>query len=114
MKKFLFLGLTLSLLASCSNEEEFITTNQDSLFSLTSENALKICGGKSRILRNKNEEIIKIEIKDSDIDREKTVEFTTVETDKKGGKVRIISCLPKQEPQDSIIKTIKTNYQLNP
>ena len=62
MKKFLFLGLTLSLLASCSNEEEFITTNQDSLFSLTSENALKICGGKSRILENENEEIIKVEI----------------------------------------------------
>ena len=114
MKKFLFLGLTLSLLASCSNEEEFITTNQDSLFSLTSENALKICGGKSRILENKNEEIIKIEIKDSDNDRDKTVEFTAVETDKKGGKYRIISCIPKKEAEDSIIKTIKTNYQLNP
>ena len=58
MKKFLFLGLTLSLLSSCSNDKDLITTNQDSLFSLTSENALKICGGKSRILENKNEEII--------------------------------------------------------
>ena len=114
MKKFLFLGLTLSLLSSCSNDEDFITTNQDSLFSLTSENALKICGGKSRILENENEEIIKVEIKDSDNEREKTVEFTAVETDKKGGKYRIISCLPKKEPQDSIIKTIKTNYQLSP
>ena len=114
MKKFLFLGLTLSLLSSCSNDEDFITTNQDSLFSLTSENALKICGGKSRILENENEEIIKVEIKDSDNERDKTVEFTAVETDKKGGKYRIISCLPKKEPQDSIIKTIKTNYQLNP
>ena len=113
MKKFLFLGLTLFLLSSCSNDEDFITTNQDSLFSLTSENALKICGGKSRILENENEEIIKVEIKDSDNERDKTVEFTAVETDKKGGKYRIISCLPKKEPQDSIIKTIKTNYQLN-
>ena len=114
MKKLLFLGLILPLLASCSNDEEFLTTNQDSLFSLTSENALNICGGKSRILENENEEIIKIEIKDSDNERDKTVEFTAVETDKKGGKVRIISCLPKKEPKDSIIKTIKSSYQLNP
>ena len=61
-----------------------------------------------------NEEIIKVEIKDSDNERYKTVEFTSVETDKKGGKYRIISCLPKKEPQNSIIKTIKTNYQINP
>ena len=113
MKKFLFLGLTLSLFASCSNEEDFITTKQDSLFSLTSENALKICGGKSRILENENEEIIKIEIKDSINDQYKTVEFTAVETDKKGGKYRIISCLPNKEPENSFIKTIKTNYKLN-
>ena len=114
MKKLLFLGLILPLLASCSNDEEFLTTNQDSLFSLTSENALNICGGKSRILENENEEIIKIEIKDSDNERDKIVQFTAVERDKKGGKVRIIRCLPKQEPQDSIIKTIKSSYQLNP
>ena len=114
MKKFLLLGLIVSLLSSCSNDEDFITTNQDSLFSLTSENALKICGGESRILENENEEIIKIEIKDLDNERDKTVEFTTVKTDKKGGKYRIISCLPMQEPEYSIIKTIKTNYQLNP
>ena len=40
-------------------------------------------------------------------------EFTVVETDKKGGKYRIINCFPSEEPQDSIIKTIKTNYKLN-
>ena len=114
MKKFLFLGLTLYLLASCSNNKDLITTNQDSLFSLTSVNALKICSGKSRILENENEEIIKIEIKDSDNERDKTVEFTAVETDKKGGKYRIISCIPNKKAEDSIIKTIKTNYQLNP
>jgi len=43
----------------------------------------------------------------------KYVEFTVVETDKKGGKYRIINCFPSEEPQDSIIKTIKTNYKLN-
>ena len=89
-------------------------TKQDSLFSLTSENALKSCGGKARILINENEEIIKIEIKDSDNGKDKFVEFIALETFKKGGKVRIISCLPKQNPKDSIIKTIKSNYQLNP
>ena len=83
-------------------------------FSITSEIAVKICGGKSRILKNENEELIKIEIQDSDNERDKIVEFTAVETDKKGGQVRIISCLPKQDPQDSIIKTIKSSYQLNP
>ena len=114
MKKLLLLGLTLSFLTSCSNDEELVITKQDSLFSLTSENALKSCGGKARILINENEEIIKIEIKDSDNGKDKFVEFTAVETFKKGGNVRIISCLPKQNPKDSIIKTIKSNYQLNP
>ena len=114
MKKFLFLGLTLSLLASCSNEEEFITTNQDSLFSLTSENALKICGGKSRILENENEEIIKIEIKDSSsTKKEKFVQFTIVETDRKGCKYRIVNCYPNKDPKKSIVKTITTSYKLN-
>ena len=112
--KDFFIGIILSLLSSCSNDEDKYIKNEDSLFSLTSENTLKICGGKSLILKNENEEIIKIEIKDSDNERDKTVEFTAVETDKKGGKYRIISCLPKKEPQDSMIKTIKTNYQLNP
>ena len=94
MKRLLFLGLILSLLTSCSNDEDFLVDNLDSEFSITSEIAVKICGGKSRILKNENEEIIKIEIKDSDNERDKIVEFTAVETDKKGGKVRIISCLP--------------------
>ena len=69
---------------------------------------------KYRILENENEEIIKIVIKDSDNERDKTVEFTTIETNKKGGKVRIISCIPKKESKDSIIKTIKSSYKLNP
>ena len=114
MKKLLLLGLTLSLLTSCSNNEEFATTKEDSLFSLTSENALKSCGGKSRILLNEKEEIIKIEIKDSDNGKDKFVEFTAVETFRKGGNVRIISCLPRKNPESSVIKTLKSNYKLNP
>ncbi len=113
MKKFLFLGL-IFLLSACSSDEELFITNEDSLFQVTSENALISSGGKSRILQNKNEEIIKIEIKESDNGKYNFVEFSTVETDRKGGKYRIISCIPKKEPKDSIIKTIKTNYQLNP
>ena len=113
MKKFIFLGI-IFLLSACSNDEQFYITNEDSLFSITSENSLISCGGKSRILQNENEEIIKIEIKESDNKRYKFVEFTTVETDRKGGKYRIINCIPKKDPKDSIIKMIKTNYQLNP
>ena len=113
MKNFSFL-LLIFLLSACSNDEELYITNEDSLFQVTSENALISCGGKSRILQNKNEEIIKIEIKESDNAKYNFVEFSTVETDRKGGKYRIISCIPKKEPKDSIIKTIKTDYQLNP
>ena len=113
MKKLIFLGI-IFLLSACSNDEELYITNEDSLFSVTSENALISCGGKSRILQNENEEIIKIEIKESDNGKYKFVEFSTVETDKKGGNYRIISCVPNKEPKDSIIKTTKTNYQLNP
>ena len=113
MKKFLFLGI-IFLLSACSNDEELYITNEDSLFPATSKNALISCGGKSKILQNDNEEIIKIEIKESDNGKYKFFEFSTVETDRKGGKYRIISCIPKKEPKDSIIKTIKTNYQLNP
>ena len=90
------------------------TSKKDSLLSLTSENALKSCGGKSRILLNENEEIIKIQIKDSYNGKDKFVEYTTAETFKKGGNVRVISCLPKQMPKDSIIRTIKLHHQLNP
>ena len=113
MKNFLFLGI-IFLLSACSNEDDLYITNKDSLFPVTSENALVSCGGKFRILQNENEEIIKIEIKESDNGKYKLVEFSTVETDRKGGKYRIISCIPRKEPKDSIIKIIKTNYQLNP
>ena len=79
----------------------------------TKENALIRCGGKSRIIENENEEIIHTEVKDLIDGIGKYVEFTVVETNKKGGKYRVINCFPNEEAQDSIIKTIKTNYKLN-
>ena len=107
MKKLLLIVFSLSFLSSCSNDKDFF---------ITKENALISCGGKSRIIENENEEIINTEVKDliDGIDGiGKYVEFTVVETDKKGGKYRIINCFPSEEPQDSIVKTIKTNYKLN-
>lgn len=104
MKKNFFIGFSLFLLASCSNDKDFF---------LTKQNALVSCGGKSRIIENQNEEIINTEVKDLIDEIGKYVEFTVVETDKKGGKYRIINCFPSEEPQDSIIKTVKTNYKLS-
>ena len=104
MKKLLLIVFSLSLLSSCSNDKDFL---------LTKENALISCGGKSRIIENDNEEIINTEVKDLMDGIGKYVEFTVVETDKKGGKYRIINCFPSDEPQDSTVKTIKTNYKLN-
>ena len=104
MKKLLLIVFSLTFLFSCSNDKDFF---------LTKENALISCGGKSSIIENENEEIINTEVKDLIDGIGKYVEFTVVETDKKGGKYRIINCFPSEEPQDSIIKTIKTNYKLN-
>ena len=104
MKKLLLIVFSLSFLSSCSNDKDFF---------LTKENAIISCGGKSRIIENKNEEIINTEVKDLLDGIGKYVEFTVVETDKKGGKERVINCFPSEEPQDSIVKTIKTNYKLN-
>ena len=104
MKKIFFIGFSLFLLASCSNDKDFF---------LTKQNALVSCGGKSRIIENQNEEIINTEVKDLIDEIGKYVEFTVVETDKKGGKYRIINCFPSDNPRDSIIKTVKTNYKLN-
>ena len=104
MKKLLLIVFSLSFLYSCSSEKDFFVTK---------ENALISCGGKSRIIENENEEIINTEVKDLIDGIGKYVEFTVVETDKKGGKYRIINCFPSEEPQDSTVKTIKTNYKLN-
>ena len=104
MKKILLIVFSLSFLSSCSNDKDFFVTK---------ENALISCGGKSRIIESENEEIINTEVKDLIDGIGKYVEFTVVETDKKGGKYRIINCYPSEEPQDSIIKTVKTNYKLS-
>jgi len=104
MKKLFLILFSLSFLSSCSNDKDFF---------LNKENALISCGGESRIIENENEEIINIEVMNFIDGIGKYVEFTVVETDRKGGKYRIINCFPSEEPQDSIIKTIKTNYKLN-
>ena len=104
MKNFILIIISLSFISSCSNEKDFF---------LTEENALLSCGGKSSIIENNKEEIINTEVKDLRDGIGKYVEFTVVETDKKGGKYRIINCFPSEEPQDSVIKTVKTNYKLS-
>ena len=133
MKKLLVLSIII--ITACSPKDELpitqdeisITQNSISikkdkssikdekkLFYLTKETAVLLCGGKSRIIDSKNEEIIKIEVKDfSSAEKEKFVQFTLVETDRKGGKYRIINCYPNKDPKKSVIKTIKTNYKLN-
>ena len=133
MKKLLFLSIII--ITACSPKDELpitqdeisITQNSISikkdkssikdekkLFYLTKETAVLLCGGKSRIIDSKNEEIIKIEVKDfSSAEKEKFVQFTLVETDRKGGKYRIVNCYPNKDPKKSVIKTIMTNYQLN-
>jgi len=133
MKKLLVLSIII--ITACSPKDELpitqdeisITQNSISikkdkssikdekkLFYLTKETALLLCGGKSRIIDSKNEEIIKIEVKDfSSAEKEKFVQFTLVETDRKGGKYRIVNCYPNKDPKKSVIKTIKTNYKLN-
>ena len=133
MKKLLVLSIII--ITACSPKDELpitqdeisITQNSISikkdkssikdekkLFYLTKETAVLLCGGKSRIIDSKNEEIIKIEVKDfSSAEKVKFVQFTLVEIDKKGGKYRIVNCYPNKDPKKSVIKTIKTNYKLN-
>ena len=83
MKKLLVLSIII--ITACSPKDELpitqdeisITQNSISikkdkssikdekkLFYLTKETAVLLCGGKSRIIDSKNEEIIKIEVKD--------------------------------------------------
>ncbi len=112
MKKFLF--LTILFITSCSTKDELSITDENKLFSLTKENAFLVCGGKSRLIESKNEEIIKVEIKDSSsTEKDKFVQFTVVETARKGGKYRIVNCYPNKDPKKSIVKTINTSYKLN-
>ena len=112
MKKLLV--LLILFITSCSTKDKLSITNENELFSVTKDNALVVCGGKSRLIENKNEEIIKVEIKSSSTSgKEKLVQFTVVETDRKGGKYRIVNCYPNKNFKKSKVKTIKTSYQLN-
>ena len=112
MKKLLI--LTILLISSCSTKDELSITDENKLFSVTKETAVIVCGGKSRLIESKNQEIIKVEIKDSSsTEKEKFVQFTVVETDRKGGKYRIVNCYPNKDPKKSIVKTITTSYKLN-
>ena len=112
MKKILV--FILLFITSCSTKDELSITDENKLFSVTKETAVLVCGGKSRIIESKNEEIIKIEVKDfSNVEKEKFVQFTLVETDRKGGKYKIVNCYPNKDPKKSVIKTIMTNYKLN-
>ena len=112
MKKLLV--LIILFITSCSTKDELSITQDKKLFIVTKDTALFVCGGKSRLIENKNEEIIKIEIKDfSSTEKEKFVQFTVVETDRKGGKYRIVNCFPNKDPKKSTVKTITTSYKLN-
>ena len=133
MKKLL--AVFIFILTSCSTKDELSITQEElsitkdeisitkgkssindekKLFYVTKETAVRLCGGKSRIIESKNEEIIKVEIKDSSsTEKEKFVQFTLVETDRKGGKYKIVNCYPNKDPKKSVIKTIMTNYKLN-
>ena len=133
MKKLL--AVFIFILTSCSTKDELSITQEElsitkdeisitkgkssindekKLFYVTKETAVRLCGGKSRIIESKNEEIIKIDVKDfSNVEKEKLVQFTVVETDRKGGKYKIVNCYPNKDPKKSVIKTIMTNYKLN-
>ena len=71
------------------------------------------CGGKSRIIENDKEEIINTEVKDLRDGIGKYVEFTVVEADKKEENIGLLIVSQVEEPQDSIIKVVKTNYKLS-
>ena len=112
MKKLLV--FLILFITSCSTKDDVSITDENKLFSFTKETALVVCGGKSRLIESENEEIIKVEIKDSSSsEKEKLVQFTIVETDRKGGKYRIVNCYPNKDPKKSKIKTIITTYKLN-
>ena len=106
--------LSINLDLSSQTRAAVSLVTENNLFSVTKETAVRVCGGKSRLIESKNEEIIKVEIKDSSItEKEKFVQFTVVETDRKGGKYRIVNCYPNRDPKKSIVKTITTSYKLN-
>ena len=62
MKKILV--FIILFVTSCSTKDELAITDENKLFSVTKETAVLVCGGKSRLIESKNQEIIKVEIKD--------------------------------------------------
>ena len=60
MKKLLV--FLIIFITSCSTKDELSITDENKLFSFTKETAVIVCGGKSRLIESKNEEIIKVEI----------------------------------------------------
>ena len=111
MKKLLV--FIILFITSCSTKDELSITGENKLFSVTKESAVIVCGGKSRVIESKNEEIIKVEIKDfSSTEKEIFVQFTVVENDRKWSQYRIVNCYPNKDPKKSIIKKIKTSYKL--
>ena len=112
MKKLLV--FIILFITSCSTKDELSITDENKLFSLTKESAFLVCGGKSRLIESKNEEINKVESKEfSSTEKEIFVQFAVVETDREGGKYRIVNCYPNKDPKKSIVKTITTTYKLN-
>ena len=129
MKKLLVLFILI--ITSCSTKDELSITQDDlsitkdeisikkdkssitdekKLFYVTKETAVRLCGGKSRIIESENEEIIKIEVKDfSSAEKEKFVQFTLIEVYRKGGKYKIVNRYSNKDPKKSIIKKIKTS-----
>ena len=95
MKKLLV--LLILFITSCSTKDKLSITNENELFSVTKENSLVVCGGKSRLVESKNEDIIKVEILNpSNSGKSKFVQFTIVQTDRKGCKYIVVNCYPKK------------------
>ena len=82
MKKILV--FILLFITSWGTKDELSITNLNKLFSVTKETNVLVSRSKLRLIGNKNEEIIKAEIKDSSsTKKEKFVQFTFAETERK-------------------------------
>ena len=57
MKKLLF--LLMLFITSCSTKDKISITNENEFFSVTKDNALVVCGGKSRLIEKKIRKLLK-------------------------------------------------------